>query len=107
MEIWEYTTEVLRTYAGSDDLREKLCLGALGLGGESGEVIDLIKKALFQGHELDSNRFLDEVGDVLWYLALICDAFGYSLEAAMIRNVYKLRERYPDGFDTRRSINRE
>lgn len=107
MELWEYANEVLRTYAGSDDSREKLCLGALGLGGESGEVIDLIKKALFQGHELDSNTLLDEVGDVLWYLTVICDVFGYNLEAAMIRNVYKLRERYPDGFDAQRSLNRE
>lgn len=107
MELQEYANEVRRTYAGSDGLYEKLCLGALGLAGESGEVVDLIKKTLFQEHELDVDSLLDEMGDVLWYLTLICDALGVSLEVPMLLNVAKLRKRYPDGFEAWRSIHRE
>jgi len=63
-----YIQEILRTYAGSDETRDKLCLGALGLAGEVGEVVDQVKKHLFQGHGIDRAKLRDELGDVLWYL---------------------------------------
>jgi NTP pyrophosphatase (non-canonical NTP hydrolase) len=102
----EYMREILRTYAGSDEMREKLCLGALGLSGESGEVADLVKKQLFHGHPLDLQKLRDELGDVLWYFMFICDTLGISLEEVMAGNVEKLRTRYPDGFEAERSIAR-
>jgi len=102
-----YVQEILRTYAGSDETRDKLCLGALGLAGESGEVVDLVKKHLYQGHEIDSARMCDELGDVLWYFALICHATGSTLKEVMRGNVEKLRKRYPEGFAVERSILRE
>jgi NTP pyrophosphatase (non-canonical NTP hydrolase) len=103
----DYLAEVLRTYAGEDTQKEKLILGALGLAGESGEVVDLIKKWSFAGHDLDADDLLNEMGDVLWYIALMCSAFGWTLEDVIAANVAKLRRRYPDGFDVARSVNRE
>lgn len=101
-----YTAEVLRTYAGADTPEEMLTLGSFGLAGESGEVIDVIKKWRFQGHALDRLDLLNELGDVLWYIALICSTFGYTLDDAMQANVEKLYRRYPDGFSSERSKER-
>jgi len=103
----DYTREVLRTYAGApNSTLDKLTLGALGLAGESGEVIDMIKKRLFQGHEIDQEKLLDELGDVYWYYTLILQAMGYSLQEVMRCSIEKLRRRYPDGFEIERSVNR-
>jgi NTP pyrophosphatase (non-canonical NTP hydrolase) len=102
-----YMEEVLRTYAGQDTWKDKLTLGALGLAGESGEVIDAIKKWLFAGHDLDALHLLEEVGDVLWYMALICSVFGWTFDDAIKMNIEKLRKRYPNGFESERSVNRQ
>jgi NTP pyrophosphatase (non-canonical NTP hydrolase) len=88
MTAQEYLAEVLRTYAGADTLQEKLTLGSLGLAGESGEVIDMVKKWMFAGHHLDRAELLREIGDVLWYLTLLCSVFGWTLDDAMQVNVH-------------------
>jgi|SRR5260370_104911 len=100
----QHLAEILRTYAGADTPASKLTLGTLGLAGE---VVDLVKKHVFQGHVLDRERLLDELGDLLWYFLLLCHAMGYSLESVMACNVKKLHQRYPGGFASERSINRE
>ena len=102
----EYMDEVLRTYAGSNDPLDKLTLAALGVTGESGEVADTVKKVLYQGHTLDTTHLKQELGDVLWYVTLACNAIGCTLEDVMRGNVAKLHTRYPDGFDAQRSITR-
>ena len=84
----------------------ELLNGALGLTGEAGEVADMIKKHIFHGHDLPPEDLVKELGDVCWYLALICHACGISIEHIMEKNIEKLRKRYPDGFSTEKSINR-
>jgi NTP pyrophosphatase (non-canonical NTP hydrolase) len=103
----QYIAEILRTYAGAEDPTSKLTLGALGLAGETGEVIDMIKKRVFQGHAIDQEKLRDELGDVLWYFMLICHTMGYSLDEIMVCNVEKLRKRYPHGFEAERSVHRQ
>jgi NTP pyrophosphatase (non-canonical NTP hydrolase) len=102
-----YREEVLRTYRGEDTWVDKLTLRALGLAGEAGEVVDAIKKWSFQGHLLDQEALLLELGDVPWCLVLVGSVFGWSLEQLVAANVVKLRKRYPDGFETARSSSRE
>ena len=80
--------------------------GLMGLCGEAGETMDILKKFLFQGHSLDQNHLAKELGDVAWYLAVSADALGYGLEDIFQMNIDKLKARYPDGFDADRSINR-
>ncbi len=82
-------------------------MSALGLAGESGEVCDLVKKHLFHDHELNQYAFEKELGDVLWYLAVLAHAYGLDLEQVAQTNIAKLRKRYPSGFDTERSKNRK
>ena len=86
---------------------QRLLEGALGLCGETGEVVDLIKKWTFQGHELDVNSTIDELGDALFYLCMICNALEIDLSEIYYNNIAKLRARYPDGFDADKSINRK
>lgn len=86
---------------------EHLITGALGLAGESGEVADIIKKAFSQGHKLDRASVAEELGDVLWYVAETASAIGYGVDEIMEMNIKKLRRRYPNGFDSKRSINRK
>lgn len=108
MTINDYQQAALRT-ANREKLSDKELLtnGVLGLSGESGECADLVKKHLFQGHELDTEKLANELGDVAWYLAVASYAIGYSLEAVLQMNVDKLHKRYPDGFSAERSIHRE
>lgn len=74
--------------------------------GKTGEAIDILKKHLFQGHELDTAHMAKELGDVAWYLAVSANAIGYDLETIMQMNVDKLKARYPDGFDAEHSLHR-
>ena len=108
MTINDYQKEALSTVNLLKFSKEgMLANGALGLSGESGEWADIVKKHLFQGHELDSEKLAKELGDVAWYLALASYAIGYSLEAILAMNIDKLYKRYPDGFSAERSIHRE
>lgn len=81
--------------------------GALGLGGEGGEVEDQVKKHLFQGHPLNKTHIAKELGDIAWYLAVAAHAVGYGLDDIFQMNVDKLMARYPDGFDPEKSLNRK
>ncbi len=84
----------------------ELLNGALGLTGEAGEVADMVKKHIFHGHDLTPEDIIKELGDVCWYLALMCTAIGVSLEEVMSKNIEKLEKRYPEGFSESASINR-
>lgn len=80
--------------------------GALGLTGEAGEVADMVKKHIFHGHDLNLDELVKELGDVCWYLALLCTTINVSIEEVLTRNIEKLEERYPEGFSESASINR-
>ena len=103
----EYQRLAMRTKPKYTTANDQLINAALGLAGESGEVADLLKKYLYQGHTMDDERMVKEIGDVLWYAALAADAMGMTLGEVMQRNIDKLRRRYPEGFDPERSKSRE
>lgn len=105
MDFKEYQELAMRT--ASDTSKQNLILnGVMGLCGEAGECIDIVKKQMFQGHELDRQKLIDEASDCLWYLAEIASGLGISLEDIASHNIEKLKKRYPDGFDANKSINR-
>lgn len=106
MTINEYQKNALRTANKNLTPFQQLENGIMGLNGEAGECIDILKKHLFQGHELEQEHIAKELGDIAWYLALSADAIGYDLETIMQMNVNKLRARYPDGFDVEHSLHR-
>ena len=79
---------------------------AMGLSGETGEVVDLIKKHLFQGHPLSREKMLEEAGDVAWYLAYLCTALKADMSEVFEGNIRKLMLRYPEGFTELASMER-
>lgn len=104
----EYQTEAMRTAAGMDySTCPQIVNACLGMAGESGEVADMVKKHIFQGHDLDRGHFIKELGDVQWYIALAAHSVGATLEEVMEANVDKLRKRYPNGFEAARSLHRK
>ena len=84
--------------------KEVLINSVMGLCGESGEAIDIVKKWLAQGHELDKERLAKELGDIAWYLAEAATALDMPLEQILQANIDKLKKRYPDGFEVKRSL---
>lgn len=101
----EYQQAALRT--AKDRGPDLLINGVMGLCGEAGECIDMVKKMLFQGHELDHEQLAKELGDVAWYLAITAHAIDYDLDRVLRMNIDKLKARYPEGFSEERSLHRE
>ena len=106
MTLNEYQQLALTTLNPKLNKKDVLINGVMGLCGESGEVIDIVKKHLAQGHDLDREALIKELGDVAWYLAETAAALDVSLEEVCSRNIDKLRRRYPQGFSEEQSQNR-
>lgn len=106
MNFLEYQALAMRTAPATMPLEAALNMGGLGLAGEAGEVVDILKKHLHHGHPLDAAKVSKELGDVLWYVALIADRCGLNLNDVAKENVEKLKRRYPAGFSSAASINR-
>ena len=81
--------------------------GLLGLSGETGEFTDMIKKWIFHKKPIDLEHLKKELGDILWYVALICNGCEWDMNEIMQMNIDKLKARYPEGFDTEKANNRK
>lgn len=107
MNLKEYQFKSARTLNEELTREQVLSNMMMGIQGESGEMADIIKKHLYQGHELDKYHIEEEIGDVMFYIANLCNLLNIDLEAAIEGNYNKLLKRYPKGFDVERSINRD
>lgn len=103
----EYQKLAMRTcnFQHDDRYDDMVCHAVFGLTSEAGEVAGLFQK-WYQGHELDEEHLMKELGDCLWMIAELCTAYGFSLEYVMQLNIDKLRARYPDGFSEEKSLHR-
>lgn len=111
MTFKQYQKETLRIAAGMNkaslkDVNSYILNGVLGMNEEAGEAIGIVKKHIYQDHEFDKKYLAEEIGDCLWYIAVTASGIGYTLEDIAKMNVEKLHKRYPNGFETERSINR-
>lgn len=107
MTINDYQRLAMKTLNPELSKKDVLINGVMGLCGESGEAIDIVKKWLAQGHELDREKLAKELGDIAWYLAETAYALDIPLEEILRGNLEKLAKRYPEGFAAERSIHRE
>ena len=99
----EYQQLAMRTLNPELSRKDVLINSVMGLCGESGEAIDIVKKWLAQGHELDKEKLVKELGDIAWYLAEAATALDIPLADILLGNIDKLKARYPEGFEADRS----
>src|SRR3954462_64407 len=96
MNFLEYETAAARTINPKLGTTERLIDAAAGLAEESGEVLAIVRKHLYQGKDLDRDRLEKELGDALWCLAMTAKAAGLSLDGIAAANIEKLKARHPD-----------
>ena len=104
MNFNEYQKLAMVTRNPNLDRNAQLAMGALGLTGEAGETAELVKKHLYHDHPLDVDKLAKEIGDVMWYLASLSQSLGLKLEDVAVKNIEKLKARYPDGFSAQKSL---
>lgn len=104
MTFGEYARKAARTATLEDTAK---VYTALGLAGEAGEVVDMVKKVLYHGHDLDREKLTEELGDIAWYMAVLCLAWELDPDDIFTKNIEKLWRRYPDGFSHERSRDRQ
>ena len=107
MDIREYQEKAKRTLNNDLQFDEQLSNLCMGLAGESGEVVDYIKKCMYHNHKLYKQKVIEELGDMMWYLTNIASLFSLPMDNILDVNIKKLEERYPDGFSEIKSINRK
>ena len=107
MTLDDYQAIALGTASLADTQKDALILSALGLCGEAGEFTDLVKKIIYHNHPMNTEKLCEELGDILWYVARACSALNISMNNIARANTAKLSTRYPEGFSSERSINRE
>ena len=101
MQLNEYQELSARTASNKLEPDQVLINWALGLAGEVGEYVELIKKRQFHGKAIDQDAVRKELGDILWYLAQSASEWGFTLDEIANANLEKLAQRYPDGFGKR------
>ena len=85
----------------------RLLHAAMGMQTEAAEFSDQLKKHIFYGKELDITNLKEEIGDLFWYAAIACSSLGISFEAIFVKNIEKLKARYPEGFSKEKANNRD
>ena len=90
-----------------DENVTRLLHASTGLCTEAGELQDVLKRHIFYGTPIDKVNLMEEAGDMMWYLAVLCDALDISIEDAMDKNIAKLRKRYGHKFTEAAAVNRD
>lgn len=106
MNIRDYQTLSVRTMNKELTKEQQISNMVFGANGELGEVTDILKKYLYQGHRINKQHLAEEIGDTLFYIVNLCTLFNLDIEDILQGNVDKLRKRFPNGFEVDRSINR-
>ena len=103
-EAMRFCSDISGLELGSKDAR--VILSLLGLNGEVGELTDIYKKKYFHGHEVDQDSIKKEIGDVMWYMVLLCETLDIDMDEVMQKNIDKLQKRYDGPLTAEKSINR-
>lgn len=102
----DYQEKALRTWNSGGTKTLRVSNAALGLTGEAGECADIVKKEHYHQHEIDPQEMKKELGDTLYYLAILASEYGFTLRDIAETNIQKLSKRYPEGFSSEASIQR-
>lgn len=106
MEIREFQRTSTRTLNKGLSKEQQISNMIFGANGELGEVTDILKKHLYQGHEINKQHLAEEIGDTLFYIVNLCSIYNIDIEDVLQMNVDKLKKRYKNGFSIESSVNR-
>tara|TARA_B100001250_G_scaffold396794_1_gene403175 strand:+ start:929 stop:1345 length:417 start_codon:yes stop_codon:yes gene_type:complete len=90
----------------SDIKTPRLLTAALGLGSETGEFVEIVKKMFLQGKPPSEENIFHmkrELGDIMWYWITACAALGLDPYEVISENQEKLAARYGEKFEVKRS----
>jgi len=93
----EYQKLCKKTAKKFSDKDKEILTWGLGIAGEAGDVAGCIKKTVSHGNN-QKEGIKENIGDTLWYLAMICNFYGWNLDDILKENINKLKKRYPKGF---------
>ena|SRR3990167_4488290 len=109
----EYIKKALKTeskdyrFKPTADVTPRIEHAVYGLVTESAELLDAVKKAKIYGQDLDKVNIIEEMGDIMWYMALLVDELGTDFENIWQKNIKKLELRYPDKYSDEKAKNRD
>ena len=104
MNLSAYQELCKKTAKQFSDKEKEIMTWGLGIAGEAGDVAGCIKKTI--GHKDDQKDGIKEnLGDTLWYISMICNFYGWSLEEVLEKNIAKLVKRHPKGFSYKAARN--
>ncbi len=95
--IKEYQEACKKTARESEEEELEICNYGLGLAGEAGDVASCIKKVVFHKNDVIRDGIRENIGDMMWYTAMICNFYGWSLDEVLSENLEKLKKRYSSG----------
>ena len=98
MDLKEYQKLCKLTARKGKDVNEDLCAWGLGVSGEAGDISSCIKKLVFHKNDAIKDGIKENIGDIMWYVSMICNSLGWDLNEVLEENIKKLKERYPKGF---------
>lgn len=111
----DYLKESAKTASGdfdkikarlSDESTVNLLHAALGLATEAAEIADALKKHIYYGKPLDKVNLAEEIGDQMWYCAIVARELGLTFEQIQETNIQKLKARYGEKFTEEAAVNR-
>ena len=108
----EYIKNAKRTetkkyiFPKTGDLTPQIEHAIMGLVTESGELMDIMKRVKIYSAKLDRTHIVEELGDLFWYVAILCDHLNVSFEEVWEKNIKKLKARYPEKYTDENAMNR-
>jgi len=94
----DFHANVRKLFVKPDDVIGRTLHAAVGISGEAGELLDMVKKTWIYNKPLDHENLIEECGDLMFYIAAILDQHGYTIGQAADHNYAKLSKRYPQGY---------
>lgn len=102
----DYVVQAMRSLKDDQSFQYQLNHSLHGLVSEVGEIADIIKRHIIYEQRFDRENMKEELGDLMWYIALMCRLNGFSLAEIMHENIVKLRKRYPEKFTPEAAVAR-
>jgi len=86
---------------------EMILHSIIGMATEIGEMLECLHRTVIEGKPLDTVNLMEEIGDSMWYMGLLCNVMGWDFESIQHKNIEKLKLRYPEKFTEKCAVERD